>query len=59
MYYLNDNIKFKKKTKLLIMKFNSKLFIFLTIIQYLIDIQMYPCNGIKGNLILYLHCLTR
>ena len=47
-----------KKSKVLIMKFNSKLFIFLTILQYLIDIQMYPCNVIKGNLILYFHHLV-
>lgn len=35
-----------------------KILIFLTTLQYLIDIQMYPCNGIKGNLILYFHHLV-
>lgn len=40
------------------MKLNMKLFIFLTTLQYLIDIQMYPCNSLKGNLILYLHHLV-
>ena len=35
-----------------------KLFIFLTTLQYLIDIQMYPCNNINGYLILYLHHLV-
>jgi hypothetical protein len=35
-----------------------KILIFLTTLQYLIDIQMYPCDGIKGNLILYFHHLV-
>ena len=35
-----------------------KILIFLTTLQYLIDIQMYPCNSVKGNLILYFHHLV-
>jgi hypothetical protein len=40
------------------MEINMKILIFLTTLQYLIDIQMYPCNNIKGNLILYIHHLV-
>ena len=38
---------------------NSKyrMLIFLATLQYLVDIQMYPCNNTKGYLILYFHHL--
>ena len=55
---MNDELISKTrtlKTKLYIMKIYLKVFIFLTTFQYLIDIQMYPCNNIKGHLILYFH----
>jgi len=35
-----------------------KILIFLTTLQYFIDIQMYPCDSLKGNLILYFHHLV-
>ena len=35
-----------------------RILFFLTTIQYLIDIQMYPCNSIKGNILLYFHHLV-
>ena len=35
-----------------------KILIFLTTLQYFIDIQMYSCDSLKGNLILYFHHLV-
>lgn len=37
------------------MKKNIQYLLFISTIQYLIDIQMYPCNNIKGNILLYIH----
>ena len=34
-----------------------EILIFLTTIQYIIDIQMYPCEKLKGKILLYLHHL--
>ena len=34
-----------------------QLFIFLTTVQYIIDIHMFPCDNLKGKVLLYLHHL--
>ena len=35
-----------------------KIFIFVSTIQYIIDIQIYPCNKLNGHLLLYIHHLV-
>ena len=35
-----------------------KIFIFISTIQYVIDIQIYPCNKLNGHLLLYIHHLV-
>ena len=35
-----------------------KILLFLTTIQYLIDIQMYPCDKVNGHILLYTHHLV-
>ena len=34
-----------------------QLFIFLTTVQYIIDIHMFPCDNLKSKVLLYLHHL--